>query len=92
MLKIGSHTYEVGGKVSTLKAAGKPPDNVHFPYFALIDVWIEVLGDSAEDSPLKPEHWKRMNQIVYNDILPPFHCLNYTNDRQKTKAYLLEMV
>ncbi|MCP3684294.1 MAG: hypothetical protein GY861_16575, partial [bacterium] len=92
MLQIEHRKYEVGGKVSTLKSAGKPTNDSAYPYFALIDLWIEILGDSPDDSPLTPEHWKKMNDIVYNKIPPASSHLSYTNDREKTKTALLEMM
>ncbi|MCP3683228.1 MAG: hypothetical protein GY861_11110, partial [bacterium] len=85
ILLIDHQKYEVGGNVSTLKSDGKPINDSAYPYFPLIDLWIEVLGDSPEDSPLTREHWDKMNEIVYNKIPPvPSHLYN-TQDRQRTK-------
>ncbi|MCP3683127.1 MAG: hypothetical protein GY861_10590, partial [bacterium] len=92
ILLIDYHKYEGGGKVSTLKSAGKPINDSTYPYFALIDLWIEVLGDAPEDSPLTPEHWKKMNEIVYNKIPPISSHLCNTKDWGQTKAVLLEMM
>ncbi len=75
-----------------MKSAGKPINDSSYPYFAMIDLWIEVLGDSPEESPLTREHWERMNEVVYNKIPPiPSHLCN-TNDQQKTKGVLQEMM
>ncbi len=58
LLLINHQKYELGGKVSTLKSTGKPINDSSYPYFAMIDLWIEVLGDSPEESPLTREHWE----------------------------------
>ncbi|MCP3686619.1 MAG: hypothetical protein GY861_28610 [bacterium] len=58
----------------------------------MIDLWIEVLGDSPEESPLTREHWEWMNEIVYNKIPPIPSRFCHTKDRQKTKEVLREMM
>ncbi|MCP3684335.1 MAG: hypothetical protein GY861_16780, partial [bacterium] len=92
LLLINHRKYEVGGKVSTLKSTGKPINDSSYPYFALIDLWIEVLGDAPEESPLTPQRWKKTNEIVYNKIPPISSHLCNTKDRQQIKAVLLEMM
>ncbi|MCP3682255.1 MAG: hypothetical protein GY861_06135 [bacterium] len=91
-MQIDHEKYEVGGKVSTLKSAGKSTNDSSYPYFPLIDLWIEILGDSPADSPLTPEHWKKMNELVYNKIPTASSRFNYTNDQEKTKTALLDMM
>ncbi len=76
-LLINFQKYEVGGKVSTLKSAGKPINDSSYPYFVLIDLWIEVLRDSPGESPLTLKHWEKMDEIVYSKIPPiPSHLYN----------------
>ncbi|MCP3681061.1 MAG: hypothetical protein GY861_00085, partial [bacterium] len=92
LLLIDHQKYGVRGKVSTLKSAGKPINDSPYSYFALIDLWIKVLRDSPEESPLIREYWNKMNEIVYNKIPPVSSRLYNTKNRQQTKAVLLEMM
>ncbi len=93
LLLINQQDYELGGKVSTLKAAGKPTtkDRI-YTYLSMIDLFVEVLGDSLEESPLDPEHWKLLNEIVYNEIPQFSDRLRNTKDCQRTNRALLEMM
>ncbi len=79
-------------RFSTLKAAEEPINESSYPYFALIDLWIKVLGDSPEESPLTYEYWNKMNEIVYNKIPPVSSRLYNTQNRQQTKIVLVKMM
>ncbi|MCP3683391.1 MAG: hypothetical protein GY861_11940 [bacterium] len=92
LLHINHHNYELGGKVSSLKAAGKSGKGTVYPFFPMIDLLVEVLGDSPEDSPLDRDHWVLMNEIVYNEI-PQFpNRLINTKDHHRMKRILLEIM
>ncbi|MCP3681224.1 MAG: hypothetical protein GY861_00910 [bacterium] len=92
LLCINHQKYELGGKVSSLKAAGRPRKDTIYPFFSMIDSLVEVLGDSPKGSALDPEHWKLLNEIAYNEIHQFSGCLRNTKDRQRTKRALLEMM
>ncbi len=65
-----------------LKTSGKPINDSSYPYFALINLWVIILGDNPEQSPLAYEYRERMNEIVYNKIPPVPSRLYNTKDRQ----------
>ncbi len=89
LLLIDNQEYELGGKVSTLKATGKPTTKGSiYPFLSMIDLLVEVLGDSPNKSPLDEEHWEMLNEIIYNEIPPISGQLMHTKDRQKTKRIL----